>query len=88
MTFNKDQIDRSLGSSIELIAAGGISNLIDRFIYNGVIDFISLSFFGTHLFVCNLADIYITLGAIMLLLRFRRPKQPGFKNILFKEDNL
>ena len=47
---------------LQIIFAGGVSNLIDR-IYRGfVIDYVSLKFFG----VCNLADFCIVAGVILL----------------------
>ena len=48
-----------------LIISGAIGNLIDRFVYGGVIDFIVLSY-GTHVFpVFNGADICITVGVLI-----------------------
>lgn len=40
------------------ILIGAVSNLLDRFLYNGVIDFITISFWS----VFNLADMYIVLA--------------------------
>ncbi len=47
-----------------LILAGGISNLLDRATFGCVIDFIDLKFWP----VFNLADTFIVLGVIILLL--------------------
>ncbi|PWB38652.1 MAG: hypothetical protein C3F02_02985 [Parcubacteria group bacterium] len=52
-----------------LIIIGAISNLIDRLFYHGVIDFLS----WPNFFVFNLADSYITIGVVWLLL-FNLPK--------------
>jgi lipoprotein signal peptidase len=49
--------------SLILIASGAISNIIDRLSFGCVIDFIDLKFWPLF----NLADIYITIGAIMIL---------------------
>lgn len=46
-----------------LITAGALSNLIDRLRFGCVIDFIDLKFWP----VFNLADIFITVGAGLLL---------------------
>jgi len=50
-----------------LILAGAISNLIDRAIFGCVIDFINLKIWP----IFNLADIFITIGVIMLLYKIR-----------------
>jgi lipoprotein signal peptidase len=46
-----------------LIFSGGISNIIDRLQFGCVIDFIDLKFWP----IFNLADIYITIGVIILI---------------------
>lgn len=52
-----------------LIISGALGNLVDRFIYGGVIDFIVLSY-GSYTFpVFNGADVFITLGTALLILR-------------------
>lgn len=51
--------------SFSLILIGAISNLIDRLLYGYVIDF--LSFFDYSIF--NLADVYIFVGAGLILIR-------------------
>lgn len=47
------------------IFAGAISNIIDRILRGCVVDFIDLKFWP----VFNLADIYITMGIILLLIK-------------------
>jgi len=54
---------KSLSLGIILIAVGAISNIIDRIYFSCVIDFIDLRFWP----VFNLADVYITVGGIMIL---------------------
>ncbi len=58
-------------SGIILIASGGISNIIDRLHFGCVIDFIDLKFWP----VFNLADIYITLGVILILISYFKSKE-------------
>ena len=54
------------------IFTGAISNVIDRYMYGGVIDFIALSFRHWHFAVFNVADVFIFCGvAIMLILEYR-----------------
>ncbi|OGI17431.1 MAG: hypothetical protein A3J63_03795 [Candidatus Moranbacteria bacterium RIFCSPHIGHO2_02_FULL_40_12b] len=56
---------------IILIIAGAISNLIDRLYFGCVIDFIDLKVWP----IFNLADAYITIGAILIILSlFKKPK--------------
>ena len=51
-----------------LLAAGALGNGLDRLAHGHVVDFIHL----THWPVFNVADIYITVGAVLLLLASRR----------------
>ena len=50
-----------------LVLSGAISNLLDRFIYSGVIDFIELSAYGWVWPDFNVADIAIVLGVGIML---------------------
>ena len=50
---------------VSLVSAGIISNVFDRILYKGVIDFISISKFPLF----NLADSFITMGAILLIIK-------------------
>lgn len=49
-----------------LIIAGGFSNLYDRIMYSGVIDFILFSIGNNSFPLFNIADISISLGVIIL----------------------
>jgi signal peptidase II len=62
-----------------LIIAGGISNLIDRFIYGGVVDFILAVFIeGYALPVANIADCYIVTGLLFLAYEWIYYKEKDF----------
>ena len=50
--------------SLSLIVAGAFSNLMDRFQYGFVVDFIDLEYFT----VFNIADAMITVGVVILLI--------------------
>lgn len=50
-----------------LVLVGAISNYLDRFWYDGVIDFLLLHWGTWHVPVFNVADIYITLGVCIML---------------------
>ncbi|MBU0647927.1 signal peptidase II [Patescibacteria group bacterium] len=50
---------------VGLVTAGALSNIIDRLIYSGaVVDYIDVTFYS----VFNLADVYIVVGVIFLML--------------------
>lgn len=55
-----------------LIIAGSISNLIDRVIYSGVVDFILLSYGNLSWPVFNVADAAIVMGVGLLLFRYEK----------------
>lgn len=61
---------RFLRIAIVLIMTGAAGNLIDRIVLGGVRDFIHVSIGGITLFNyhCNIADVAITVGAIMFIL--------------------
>ena len=49
------------------VIGGSLGNVIDRIFYSSVPDFIDLNYNGFHWFVFNVADIFITLGVMMLI---------------------
>jgi signal peptidase II len=52
-----------------LILGGALGNLCDRVLHDGaVFDFLALHLGGLPLFVCNLPDIFISAGAVLLFL--------------------
>ena len=53
---------------IALIIGGSLGNLLDRIYYHAVPDFIDLHLANYHWFIFNVADIFITLGIIGLIL--------------------
>lgn len=54
-----------------LVFAGGLSNLIDRWLYGGVVDFIRLPLVP----VFNFADFAICLGVVLLIVDLLKPKR-------------
>ena len=54
--------------SLILILGGALGNLFDRIYYSAVPDFIDLHIKGFHWFIFNVADIFITIGVICLIL--------------------
>jgi len=53
---------------LAIILGGSIGNLFDRYYYTAVPDFIDLNYNGYHWFIFNVADIFITLGIVCLIL--------------------
>lgn len=60
-----------------IIMAGALGNLMDRFIYGSVVDFIYFS--SLDLPVFNMADIFITIGTVFVII---------FLVFYYKEDDL
>ena len=62
---------------ISLIIGGALGNLYDRLNYFAVPDFIDFHIDNFHWFTFNVADIFISVGIIIIL----------FKEIIFKKNN-
>ena len=52
-----------------MIIGGALGNFYDRLTYNAVPDFIDLHYNNFHWFTCYVADIFITVGIIVFILR-------------------
>ena len=62
-------IEKGLKTYFLLVILGGsFGNLFDRVYYNAVPDFIDLNYKGYHWFIFNVADIFITIGIICLII--------------------
>jgi signal peptidase II len=60
---------RVSAAGLGLIAGGAMGNLLDRIRYEGaVFDFLALHLGRMPLFVCNLPDIFISAGVVLLVL--------------------
>ena len=53
---------------LSLVFGGALGNLYDRIVHKAVPDFIDFHIRDLHWFIFNVADIFITLGVIMLIL--------------------
>lgn len=62
--------------SLGIMLGGIFGNLFDRILYNAVIDYLSFNIFSYSFPVFNLADIGITVGALLLII------------CLFKEEKM
>jgi len=60
---------------ISIILGGSLGNLFDRFYYNSVPDFIDLHYKSFHWFTFNIADIFITIGIIGLIINKKNMKK-------------
>ena len=54
--------------SLLMIFGGALGNLYDRFFYKAVPDFIDFHIGDIHWFIFNVADIFITIGIIFMIL--------------------
>ena len=66
----------SVGGTIigeTLVLSGALSNLLDRFLYHGVVDFILLHHAQWSFPVFNVADAAITIGVVLMFLGALRP---------------
>ena len=52
---------------IAVVVGGSLGNLFDRIYYYAVPDFIDLHIGNYHWFVFNIADIFITVGIVLLI---------------------
>ena len=50
-----------------IIIGGGLGNTFDRLYYGSVMDFIDLNYKNFHWFIFNVADIFITIGVLILI---------------------
>ena len=50
-----------------MIFGGSLGNIFDRLLYSSVPDFIDIHFNNFHWFIFNVADIFITIGVIILI---------------------
>lgn len=55
------------------ILAGGLGNLIDRFVRSSVIDFLNVGIGGLRTGIFNIADIAIVVGVLLLAFHSRQP---------------
>ena len=66
---------------IAIILGGSLGNLFDRAYYYAVPDFIDLHFKSYHWFIFNIADIFISVGIIGLIVNELLKKDKVSKNV-------
>ena len=69
--------------SLIFLIGGTLGNFIDRLSINGVIDFIGFTFGEYNFPIFNLADTFLVVGVIMLLIQFLFIDE----NAVFKREN-
>ena len=62
--------------SYAIILGGALGNVIDRAVFGAVVDFISLHSFDYYWYVFNIADIWISLGAVALICQMIFQRDP------------
>lgn len=56
-----------VGAALGLVIGGAIGNIIDRFRFGAVVDFVDAHAYGWHWYVFNVADAGIVIGVTLLL---------------------
>ena len=64
-----------------LIIGGSVGNVFDRIYYSAVPDFIDFHLGGFHWYIFNVADIFITVGIIGLILKELFKKEKISQNV-------
>ena len=54
-------------TALSFIVSGAIGNVLDRINDGSVTDFLHLKIYNYSLFVFNLADAFITIGAVLII---------------------
>ena len=71
--FRTRRDEPALFTGIALVAAGALGNLVDRLRWDrGVVDFIDVGVGSTRFWIFNVADVAITVGAVVLWFAMKR----------------
>lgn len=64
--YDQWQQDKMIWGQL-LIIAGSLSNVVDRFVYSGVVDFIYMHIHDWSFAIFNIADVAIVLGVCIMI---------------------
>jgi len=67
----RDRRPRLAPLGLALVFAGGASNLVDRIVRGSAVDFLNVGVGPLRTGIFNVADVAITLGVVLLVLRRR-----------------
>jgi len=64
--YKNPEVFKQYNIAIALLLAGGLSNILDRFTYGGVVDYFYWHY-GFEFAIFNFADVIIDLGVVLIL---------------------
>ena len=76
-TINKEKLSKLENIAFGMIIGGIMGNLIDRIFLSYVIDFLDFKIFGYDFPVFNLADTFIVIGVILIIIMTIRKDDYG-----------
>ncbi len=80
--LKRDNLSKLMRIAMTCVIAGGLGNVIDRFLYGSVTDFLFFDFYIFHTGIVNIADITLTTGFFILLYEL------GIKQQIAKHKNV
>ncbi len=67
-TWFSREVDFWSGMAFSFIIGGGLSNIIDRFLYGSVVDFMNMGIGNLRTGIFNIADVSIIVGIILYII--------------------